>query len=69
MYWNGVTSCDVESIESDTPFQIGEYFTEKIIMVHKPVFRIGYQGDIVVIVLPLLGTYIVTDKLTYSLTY
>ncbi len=69
VYWNGITSCSVESIESNTSFQLGEYFTEKILMVHKPVFRVGYQGDIGVVLLPLLGAYLLTYSLTHSLTY
>ena len=38
-------------------------------MVHKPVFRVGYQGDIGVALLPLLGAYLLTHSLTYSLTH
>jgi|LauGreSBDMM110SN_4_FD.fasta_scaffold205576_1 hypothetical protein len=71
-YWNGVKSCSVESIEGNSSYQLGEYFAEKILMVHDPVFRVGYEGDIGVTLLPLLGTHslacLIACLLTYSLT-
>ena len=62
-------SCSVESIESNSSFQIGEYFAEKILMVHDPVFRVGYEGDIGVTLLPLIGTHSLTCLIAYLLTH
>ena len=62
-------SCSVESIESNSSFQLGDYFAEKILMVHDPVFRVGYEGDIGVTLLPLLGTHSLTCLLAYLLSY
>lgn len=42
-YWNGVTKCEIEAIESNTSLVAGENFHEKIIIIHHPVAQTSYD--------------------------
>lgn len=36
VYWRGVTSCDIQAVESNTPLRAGDIFHETIILIHTP---------------------------------
>lgn len=53
-YWRGVTSCSIESIESDTPMTNGQNFHERIIMTYTPLTQPSIDNLKILIVLTTL---------------
>lgn len=56
VYWRGVTSCDIQAVESSTPLQAGDIFRETIIMIHTPQIS-NSRPDAGKVLLSLLAFY------------